>query len=338
MDLVNRYLQAVQFWLPDHLKRDIIAELSEDLHAQIEEREAALGRPLNTPEIEDLLKQRGAPIIVANSFLPQRYLIGPLLFPVYLLVLKIALIGYMIPWVLTFVGFVVFDSAYHNGWVAQSWLQNAHSLWGSLWNSAFITIGIVTAIFAILERVQPKTHFLETFEPKSLPAVRKTAVIPRIGTSIELAVDVVLAVWIAYSLTSPVVYDSPNLRITLAPHWYLFFLAWLAVVLVSGAISATNLIYPYWTRRKILIRFFSECFGGVMFSWMLSTRIVAQLTITNLSLERCAWLVSRINYWGARGVPFALTIFIGIAIANAWVRLRTLDRAKYSNCIPSPTT
>ena len=338
MDLVNRYLQAVEFWLPTNLKRDIIAELSEDLHAQIEEREAALGRPLASAELEDLLKQRGAPIVVANSFLPQRYLIGPLLFPVYLLVLKIALLGFLVPWVLTFIGLVVFDSAYHNGWVAHSWLQNAESLWGSLWNSAFVAIGIVTAIFAVLERFQPKTHFLETFEPKSLPAIRKTAVIPRIGTSVELAVNVVLAVWIAFSLTSPVVYDSPNLRITLAPHWYLFFLAWLVVVLVSGAVSATNLIYPYWTRRKVLIRFLSECFGGIMFSWMLSTHIVAQLSITNLTPERCAWLVSRINYWGARGVPAALSIFLVIAIANAWIHLRTIDRAKYSACIPSPTT
>ncbi len=337
MELVERYLQAVRFWLPANLKRDIIAELSEDLHAQIEEQQTSLGRPLNSTEIENLLKRRGAPIIVANQFLPQRYLIGPLLFPVYLLVLRITLLAFLVPWLLTFLGLVVFDSAYHNGWVAHTWLQNATSLWGSLWNSAFIAIGIVTAIFAILERVQPRTHFLETFEPRSLPAVRETAVIPRIGTAIELSVDVVLAVWITFSLTSPVVYDSPNLRITLAAQWYDFFLAWLLVILVSGATSATNLIYPYWTRRKVLIRFLSECFGGIIFAWMLSTHIVAQLSITNLTPERCAWLVSRINYWGARGVPFALTIFLVIAIVNAWVRLRTMDRTKYSHFVPSPT-
>jgi hypothetical protein len=337
MELVDRYLQAVQFWLPANLKRDIVAELSEDLHAQIEERESTLGRNLNTTEIEDLLKQRGAPIIVANQFLPQRYLIGPLLFPVYLLVLRIALFAYMIPWVLTFIGLVVFSSAYHNGWVAHSWLQNASSLWGSLWNSAFITIGIVTAIFAVLERLQPKTHFLETFEPKSLPPVRKTAVIPRLNSSFEVGVQVVVAVWIAFSLTSPVVYDSPNLRITLAPHWYLFFLGWLLVVIVSGAISATNLIYPYWTRRKVLLRFFFECFGSIAFCWMLSTNILAQLTITNVSPERSAWLVSQINYWAARTVPFSLTILIVIAILNAYLNLRVRSRTEYPHCIPTPT-
>jgi len=42
MDLLHRYLQAVGFWLPAKQKHDIIAELSGDLHSQIDEKEAAL--------------------------------------------------------------------------------------------------------------------------------------------------------------------------------------------------------------------------------------------------------------------------------------------------------
>jgi hypothetical protein len=34
-ELVDRYLQAVRFWLPKRQQEDIIAELSEDLHSQI---------------------------------------------------------------------------------------------------------------------------------------------------------------------------------------------------------------------------------------------------------------------------------------------------------------
>jgi hypothetical protein len=37
MELIDRYLQAVKFWLPKQQKLDIIAELSEDIYAQIEE-------------------------------------------------------------------------------------------------------------------------------------------------------------------------------------------------------------------------------------------------------------------------------------------------------------
>jgi hypothetical protein len=46
MELIERYLQAVKFWLPKRQKDDIIAELSGDIYSQIEEREAALGRAL----------------------------------------------------------------------------------------------------------------------------------------------------------------------------------------------------------------------------------------------------------------------------------------------------
>jgi hypothetical protein len=64
MDLINRYLQAVKFWLPKNQKQDIIAELAEDLRSQIEDREAELGRQLNESEVAELLKQR--PGVVSN--------------------------------------------------------------------------------------------------------------------------------------------------------------------------------------------------------------------------------------------------------------------------------
>jgi hypothetical protein len=73
MELLDRYLQAVGFWLPKEQKRDILAELSEDLQSQIEERESSLGRSLTEEELAATLKLRGAPLLVAERYLPQRY-------------------------------------------------------------------------------------------------------------------------------------------------------------------------------------------------------------------------------------------------------------------------
>jgi len=42
MELLNRYLQAVGFWLPRKQKQDILAELSEDLRSQIEEQRSGI--------------------------------------------------------------------------------------------------------------------------------------------------------------------------------------------------------------------------------------------------------------------------------------------------------
>src|SRR4249919_1210750 len=95
-ELVDRYLQAVGFWLPKAQQQDILAELSEDLHSQIEEKETELGRSLNESEMDAILKQRGRPLLVANRYLPQRSLIGPVLFPIYLFVVKLVALFYLL--------------------------------------------------------------------------------------------------------------------------------------------------------------------------------------------------------------------------------------------------
>ena len=75
MELLNRYLDAVRFWLPKAQQEDIIAELGEDLRSQIEDREAQLGHPLDEDGLAVILKQRGNPRLVASRYLPQRSLI-----------------------------------------------------------------------------------------------------------------------------------------------------------------------------------------------------------------------------------------------------------------------
>jgi len=47
MELVDRYLKAVRFWLPKARQEDILAELSEGIRAQIDEKQAELGHKLN---------------------------------------------------------------------------------------------------------------------------------------------------------------------------------------------------------------------------------------------------------------------------------------------------
>ena len=91
MDLFERYLQAVRSFLPKRLQDDVVRELSEELRSQADEQEAQLGRPLIEPEQEQILKQWGHPLLLASRYQPQRQLVGPALFPIYWLVLRIAL-------------------------------------------------------------------------------------------------------------------------------------------------------------------------------------------------------------------------------------------------------
>ncbi|MEI6668118.1 MAG: hypothetical protein WCP29_08175 [Acidobacteriota bacterium] len=89
MDLLDRYLHAVKFWPPKAQRQDIVSELSEDIRSQVEDKECELGRALSETEVEAILVRIGRPVLVAGRYLPQRHLIGPALFPIYVFVLKI---------------------------------------------------------------------------------------------------------------------------------------------------------------------------------------------------------------------------------------------------------
>ena len=96
LELVDRYLQAVRFWLPKTRRQeDLLAELGEDLRSQIEDKESELGHALDKDEISEILKKCGAPMVVASRLGPRRHLIGPGLYPVYEFVLKMVLLWIM---------------------------------------------------------------------------------------------------------------------------------------------------------------------------------------------------------------------------------------------------
>ena len=124
MELINRYLHAVRFWLPKKQRDDILAELSEEIRCQVEEREREAGRKLDDHEVASVLRKLGHPFAAANRYLPQRHLIGPVLFPIYLLVLRIVIIICFVPNLVAWIGF----GANPRG----SWLAAALSSFGSL--------------------------------------------------------------------------------------------------------------------------------------------------------------------------------------------------------------
>src|SRR5579863_8750966 len=92
MELLDRYLQAVKKHLPLRRQDDIIAELRANMESQLEDKESELGRPLTTGELEDWLKKMGSPIMVAARYQPQKYLIGPAIFPVYWYILRMVIL------------------------------------------------------------------------------------------------------------------------------------------------------------------------------------------------------------------------------------------------------
>ena len=66
-------------------------ELKDSILSQVEEKEAALGRPLNEDELVEILKTMGSPAKLASRYREQQGLIAPTVMPIYWKVLKAAL-------------------------------------------------------------------------------------------------------------------------------------------------------------------------------------------------------------------------------------------------------
>jgi hypothetical protein len=334
MELLERYLQAVKFWLPRHQKQDIIAELSEDIHSEIDEKETELGRKLTEPEIETILKQRGRPMLVANRYLPQEHLIGPVLFPIYRLVLKIVLLCYLVPWMLIWFGLLFFNSGYLPGHTGEAWTSALASMWGSLWFATFVAAGTVTLIFAILERAQSKSAFLKDWDPRKLPPVRNPNLIPRSSSIIELCAGMVFCLWWTANMHSPSMLNSPSLRISLSSHWRYFYWGFLILALVNISLAAVNLVRPYWTGLRATFRLLSDAAGFALLFWLLRSNMLIEITAATISPEKAAAITKAINLvW----IPRILPLFMILAVVIGVVDVFRIVRARMSEVHPVGT-
>jgi hypothetical protein len=335
MQLLERYLQAVKFWLPKDQKEDIIAELSEDIRSQIDEKETELGRKLNEVELESILKQRGRPILVANRYLPQEQLIGPVLFPIYRLVLKIVMLCYLVPWTVTWIALLIFNSGYAAKFAGHSWVEILGSLWAQLWGTAFLAAGTVTLVFAILERVQRQSHFLEEWNPRKLPPVNNPNLISRFNSIVELAANMIFCLWWTANMSTGVVLNQVNLRIALAPAlWRYFFWGFLLIAFVNIGLAVANLARPYWTARRAAIRLVSDMAGSVFFCWLLKANILAELSGASIPPEKAIQVTALLNLWMGRVFPIAVIFGLVIAVVNI---LRIVRVAAPTAHIPGET-
>ena len=246
MEVLDRYLQAVKFWLPKEQKQDILAELSDDIQSQIEEKEEELGRPLDRAEVEAILKKGGPPLMVAGRYMPQRYLIGPALFPIYWFVLKLSWACFFGPWLIIAIGIEIFASAGGHVSPVMAGLGEPFFL------AALINFAAITGVFAMIERYSGKTGFLKDWNPSRLPVVRDPTRVPRSASISELSWDTMLLLWWVNVLRIPGV---PGMEIKLAPGIQrVFFWPIVALLLCQGAIACINAFRPQLSQRRAAIR------------------------------------------------------------------------------------
>jgi hypothetical protein len=265
MELLDRYLQAVRFWLPKGEQQDIIAELSSDLHSQIDDKETELGRPLNNAELEVILRRCGSPILVASRYRPQGQLIGPALFPIYLFVLKLVLLWILLPVFVVIVGPATILPA------ADRWTAGLGTL-STLWFAMFVAAGVITLVFAILERTQDQLQLLEKWELRSLPPAPKRQQPPsRTQTIFELICAGIGLLWLLAVPKYPFLIFGPAAAfLKPAPMWHVFYLPVVLLAFAGLVRQWVSLMRPQWTWLPPTARLVTTVLNLILLKFMIA--------------------------------------------------------------------
>jgi hypothetical protein len=168
-ELIDRYVNEVGQKLPRRSRADIKLELESLLLDELDERAAAAGKEPTADMAAAILVEYGQPEQMAARYKPERYLIGPRLFPFYRLIVAIVLGAIAISLLVLFAITAVVSGS-ENVWTLA---------WGFLkayFQSAVIAFASITIIFGIIERVAG--HKLQTgddaeWDPYSLEPVEE---------------------------------------------------------------------------------------------------------------------------------------------------------------------
>jgi hypothetical protein len=146
MDLVDTYVTEIGRRLPRKTRSDIQAELHSSLQDMLEERSQKTGKPLDEEMILEVLKEYGSPEKVAATYQGERYLIGPRLYPIFMLVLRIVLI---VTGVLAVIGLGIAFSHYSGS--LRNITETILKAIADYGTSVMVALGNIVFIFAILE-------------------------------------------------------------------------------------------------------------------------------------------------------------------------------------------
>ena len=201
-ELVTRYVSEVGRHLPEKSRADLEKEIRSLIEAALDDRAEKSGRPVDEDMTVEVLKEFGPPDKMAASYLPERYLIGPRLFPAFINVVRIAL-----PIVLILAGLGMAVrlgiSDLQPKFVVEAFAEG----FADMFNTVLQVLGTIVLVFALLEyfvpdlkaRTLPKGVDLRSldkeWDPRSLP---KPAPAPQqvgvVGLSVEIAFTVVAIV------------------------------------------------------------------------------------------------------------------------------------------------
>ena len=321
MELLERYLQAVRKYLPVRRQDDIIAELRANMESQIEDRESELGRSLTQGEFDDFLRKMGHPMLVASRYQPQQYLIGPTFFPMYLYVLRIAMLWAFI--ICMIVAAVVTPLTQSGG---QAVIDALFRTPGTLIQvAAWITLVFAAFDFARVHYPQfcPEIPGItQNWNPSSLPPLEKPNHYgkPRSFTQtiIEIVMGVLFLGWLLLIPHHPFLLMGPGAAyleagpFLLAPVWWTFYWLLIAINIMQIAWKCVELARGTWEHPSRLLQIISKAVGLIPVVFLLTTPDHRYVLLKNPAADQTHF--GQNLYQVNEGLHFAFVVVCAIVV------------------------
>ena len=192
MNLIDRYVRAIGRRLPQRSRADIEQEIRSAVEDMLEDRSKKEGKSVDEEMTIRVLKEYGKPETVAASYLPERYLVGPQLFPIFWMVVQIVFI------VLTALALVNLGINLAHGQALPGAVVNTvvESI-GQYFAGLMSAFGNIVLVFALIQWFAPNLKFKdeldEEWNPRDLPEVEDKDQVSMPGTIAE-TVFIVLAI------------------------------------------------------------------------------------------------------------------------------------------------
>lgn len=245
MELVERYVQAVKYYLPKGKKSDISRELRANIMDEIEAEQNDKARDLDTREVSSLLSRQGHPQKVAQAYSPMSPLVASEDMPLYRSVMIKALI-FLFGYAILTAGNYLFEEQSVN---AFAYLFVAL---GSFLDNIGLVLIVVTASFYFAG----KNGYLNKWRypkwsPESLPKanaqiISKSDSVSDIATSVFALMMFSTPIWM-----DPISYEK--LILGFAPDMQ----AWRIILSVLVSYSLISAVYRinkrYWTRTSLAV-------------------------------------------------------------------------------------
>ena len=269
-DWIDRYLYQIEKRLPRKNRTDLIEEIRANLYDELEA--TYVSKKPTQEEILAFLKAKGKPETIAIGYRgTEQALISGSLYPIYLLVVKIALFASLLGITVATMVAVGFDT--------QTPLSALGHFAGGIIQAAIGAVGSVTIIFALIQRFMDPDELKlaqEEWNPKDLPAVPEKKNALKRSEPIVAIVFLVLLI-IGFNFFPDLLamrYSTASDRVViplLNQDALMGYLPWLNLVWGSALVfQVVLLIKGHWTTILRLMKIAFDWIGLGVFLWIIS--------------------------------------------------------------------